>query len=55
MRDRVIIFAERIEGCVAADNTGGGSLTPNELRDIFIVNRFAFVCICTNEKLLLSG
>lgn len=36
---RCIILAERIEGCVAADGDGRGSLSPNELRDIFVVNR----------------
>eukprot|EP00752_Nemacystus_decipiens_P015606 g13929.t1 len=36
---RFIILAERIEGCVAADGGGRGSLSPEELREIFVVNR----------------
>ena len=37
--NRCIILAERIEACVAADGAGRGSLSPDELRDIFVVNR----------------
>lgn len=36
---RLIILAERIEGCVAADGSGCGSLSPEELGEIFVVNR----------------
>ncbi|CAN0386071.1 unnamed protein product [Pylaiella littoralis] len=36
---RFIILAERIEGCVAADGSGRGCLSPEELREIFMVNR----------------
>ena len=38
-KSRFIILAERIEGCVAADGSGRGSLSPEELREIFVVNR----------------
>lgn len=38
--NRCIILAERIEACVAADGAGRGSLSPDELRDIFVVNRW---------------
>ncbi|CAM9143239.1 unnamed protein product [Ectocarpus fasciculatus] len=36
---RFIILAERIEGCVAADGSNCGLLSPEELREIFVVNR----------------
>ncbi|CAM9161295.1 unnamed protein product [Ectocarpus sp. 12 AP-2014] len=36
---RFIILAERIEGCVAADGSNCGLLSPEELREIFLVNR----------------
>lgn len=36
---RFIVLAERIEGCVAADGSGRGSLSPEEIREIFVVNR----------------
>ncbi|CAM9869068.1 unnamed protein product [Scytosiphon promiscuus] len=39
LMSRCIILAERIEGCVAADGSGCGSLSLEELREIFVVNR----------------
>ncbi|CAM9156142.1 unnamed protein product [Hapterophycus canaliculatus] len=39
LMSRCIILAERIEGCVAADGSGCGSLSPEELREIFVANR----------------
>lgn len=36
---RYIIFAERMEGCVSADESRVGTLSRNEMREIFVTNR----------------